>query len=218
MKKILLFILPCLFLTGCSVNYNLKIENNSFRETITGNVLNNEIEITDNQTDISLAYQLIKFDQASTIDNDNLLYDKTLNENENSIDYNYTFTYNEQTINNSRILSECFQDFKFEINDDYYYLMTIGDFYCNYTDEIFVNITTDNKVTLNNADKVNGNIYTWVMKEGNNPNINMIVSKTDKVNNKKNGLSTFKIISFVILIILSIVSYVMFKKINNTDY
>lgn len=218
MKKIFLCILLCLCLTGCSINYNLEIDNNSFKETITGDVLNEEIEINDNQTDISMAYQLIKFDQPATNISDDLLYNKVLTERENSTYYNYSFTYNEQTIKNSKILLECFEDFKFEIDDDYYYLMSIGDFYCNYADEILVNITTDNKVTLNNANIVNGNTYTWIMKEGSNPNINMVVSKSDKVSNKKNGFNTFKIISFVILIILSTAAYMMFKKINNNDY
>jgi len=140
MKKILLLAITCLLLTGCTINYNLEIEDNYFKETITGNVLNKEIEQKENQTDINLFNYLINNEQTATINN-NSFYDKTLNRNNNSIDYNYSFTYNEDTINNSRILNECFESFTFETKDNQYQFSTLGDFYCDYTDEIKINIT-----------------------------------------------------------------------------
>ena len=52
MKKIIFLLLICLLLTGCTVNYNLDINDNNFKETLTGNVLNTEL----NNNDLSLIH------------------------------------------------------------------------------------------------------------------------------------------------------------------
>ena len=216
MKKILLLAITCLLLTGCTINYNLEIEDNYFKETITGNVLNEEIEQRDNQTDINLFNYLINNEQTATINN-NSFYDKTLNRNNNSIDYNYSFTYNEDTINNSRILNECFESFTFETKNNQYQISTLGDFYCNYTDEIKINITTDYKVTNHNANKKNKNTYTWIINNENKDNIKVYMNiDKDKKNNSINiSWNIFKTIGLIILLILSgICIYILKKKEN----
>jgi len=216
MKKILLLAITCLLLTGCTINYNLEIEDNYFKETITGNVLNKEIEQKENQTDINLFNYLINNEQTATINN-NSFYDKTLNRNNNSIDYNYSFTYNEDTINNSRILNECFESFTFETKDNQYQFSTLGDFYCDYTDEIKINITTDYKVTNHNANKKNKNTYTWIINSENKDNIQlyMNINKNEKNNNLNISWNLLKTIGLIILLILSgICIYILKKKEN----
>ena len=101
MKKILSLIILCFLLTGCTVNYNLEIEDNSFKETITGNVLNSEIKIDDEQTDVNTFNYLINEEQSPFIGENNQLYNKTTTKNNNGIDYNYSFTYNELNITDS---------------------------------------------------------------------------------------------------------------------
>ena len=44
-KKIFLFLLPILLLTGCTVNYNLTINENSIVETISGTAYKSDYEI-----------------------------------------------------------------------------------------------------------------------------------------------------------------------------
>ena len=61
MKKILLLTILCFTLTGCTVNYNLEIDDNEFKETITGNVLNNEMTNKEGETYVNLFHSLINY-------------------------------------------------------------------------------------------------------------------------------------------------------------
>ena len=73
MKKIIFLLLICLLLTGCTVNYNLDINDNNFKETLTGNVLNTELNNNDN-TDINMFTYLINGDQPAFYKNDNIFF------------------------------------------------------------------------------------------------------------------------------------------------
>lgn len=214
MKKILLLATLCFLLTGCTINYNLEIKNNEFKETITGNVLNEELKNDENQTDVNFFYYLTNFEQPVLYNDDSLLYNKILDKNDNSIDYNYSFTYDNETINNSRILNECFEEFTFEEKDNTYFLMTFGKFYCDYTDEIKINITTDYAVGINNANKKDDNTYTWIINEENKEDFElyMTINKDEQNNSLNIAWSPLKTIGLIILILLSGACIYVLKK------
>lgn len=214
MKKILSLIILCFLLTGCTVNYNLEIEDNSFKETITGNVLNSEIKIDDEQTDVNTFNYLINEEQSPFIRENNQLYNKTTNKNNNGIDYNYSFTYNELNITDSRILNTCFEDFKFEEKDNIYYLMTFGKFYCNYATETNINISTEYEVIVNNATKKKDNTYTWTINEENKDNFElyMTINKEKYNENTIVEWNTFKTIGLIILLTLSGICILLLKR------
>ena len=114
-------------------------------------------------------------------------------------------------------LKICFENAVFNETDDYYYVDISGDFYCLYSDEIVINVTTDYAVLDSNAAKVNGNKYTWIIDNKYNDGIHFVVSKTVISNNSEDtdGSNVFRIIAFIVLIILSGVTYFLYKKKNN---
>lgn len=219
MKKILLLVIPCLLLSGCTVNYNLKIEDNKFIETIKGNVLNEELKTDKEQTDINLYYELINFEQNSLISDETAKYKKTISQNKNlvdknSIDYIFSYTYNKETINDSRILNECFENFTFEEKDNKYYFIAFGDFYCNYTKDININITTDYKVINHNANKIENNTYTWTINENNTENLELYITinKNQQSNALTSSWSILKITSFITLMLTSAICLFVIQK------
>lgn len=215
MKKIIFLSMTCLLLTGCTVNYNLEIDDMYFKETITGNVLKSEMKNDENKTDVNLFDLLINNDQEALQDGSNTLYEKTITEKDNSIDYNYEFTYNENSISNSRILNSCFENFEFKNEENEYYLITYGEFYCKYSDEIKINIKTDNKVNIHNANKEKDNTYTWIINNENVDNfeLNMVIDKNEKQDKNSNfAWSTLKTIVLILMLITSGIALFLLKK------
>lgn len=212
MKKILLLIIPCFLLTGCTINYNLKIEDNKFTETLKGNVLNSEIKINEDDTDVNIIYELNSKDQHALIKDNNSIYQKTISKNNDSFDYIYRYTYNKETINNSRILNECFEKFSFEEKDNIYYLMTEGMFYCDYAEKININITTDYKINYHNATETNKNTYSWTIDNNNKENFELYMAINKSETNSKSTWSTFKIICLIVLLLLSAICLLIIRK------
>ena len=67
-----------------------------------------------------------------------------------------------------------------------------------------------------NADNVNNNVYTWIIDDD-NCNINMTVSKKlmNNSNNVKSNPNYFRIVGFIVLIVLSVITYFLYKKRNS---
>lgn len=213
MKKIILLSILCLLLSGCTVNYNLKIEDNLFTETIKGNVLNEEVKIDKDQTDTNYTNYFITKEQPVLINDDNIFYKKTLSKNNNSTDYIYSYTYNENTIKDSRILNECFENFEFKEKNNTYHLAAFGDFYCDYTDTININISTEYNVSIHNAKEIKNNTYTWIIDKNNKDNLNLYISidKNNNYDNSKLSWNILKITTFIVLIIFSGINILIIK-------
>lgn len=217
MKKILLLTILCLLLTGCTVNYNLEIDDNEFKETITGNVLNSEMTNKEGETYVNLFHSLINNDQQAIYNNSNSLYKKTLKKQTDSVDFEYTYTYNDYTINDSILLDKCFKNFSIESENNQYKIMTYGDFYCKYADEIKVNITTEYQVTLHNADKVKDNTYTWIINDETVDDFEIILNMNkEKIKEEKSSNFAWSPFKTIVLILMLLVSgaciFIMHKK------
>ena len=217
MKKILFLLITCLLLTGCTVNYNLEINDTNFKETITGNVLNSELN-TNNSSSINNYLFLLNGDQPSFYKNDNIFYNKETNNTQEGIDFEYNYTFNENNFNNSRIINECFDNHIYNYADNKYYLVVSGKFNCNYSDITNINITTNYNVTSNNATKIKNNTYTWTIDENNKDDIYFFIT-IDKSTNSKIDLSwnTLKTIGLIIIILLSSICIYFLKK-NKQQY
>lgn len=213
MKKILFLIGLSFLLTGCTINYNLEISDNKFKETITGNVLNSELK-TGDDTDFNIYYHLLNSEQPAFKNNNSIYYNKKTEKKNEEIDYEYTYEFNENNFINSKILNECFDNFTFENKDDNYYINVAGDFKCAYTDKININIKTDYQVITNNADKKSKNTYTWIIEKDNIEDLdfNIVINKNEKSNSNILNWSTFKTIGLIGLLILSGIAIFIGKK------
>ena len=66
-KKCFILTALLMLLTGCTINYNLTIDNNSVSESISGSVDKNEYELEDGDTGLNLFYTLIKKDVPASL-------------------------------------------------------------------------------------------------------------------------------------------------------
>lgn len=214
MKKILIILLP-LLLMGCTVNYNLTFNSNSVNEVITGSVRKDEYEIKDTDTGLNDFYILINEDTKALI-NDDELYKKNIITTDGAIDYEYTYNY-KRNYDKSRIINSCFENHLVSETDDYYKIDLSGEFYCLYSNKININVTSNYEVLDSNASEIDGNKYKWVIDSSDNVNISMTVSKKIEYvePTRAKTMSTFQLVGLIIFVVLSVITYFLYKKKNS---
>ena len=217
MKKILLITVTMLFLIGCTVNYNLEIDGDNLNEVITGNVTKEEYEVKETDNGENLIYDLFNNDQDALFDEESP-YLRTLEDKGKTINYNFSYLYN-YNFDRSKIINTCFEYHMIDETEDYYYIKLSGRFYCMYSDKININVTSNNAVLENNATKVDGNVYSWVIKNDKDVDILLNVSKKMKHsdNNKLKVMNTFQIIGLIVLVVLCIITIFLYKKKNRNE-
>lgn len=217
MKKILLITVTMLFLTGCTVNYNLEIDGDNLNEVITGNVTKEEYEVKETDNGENLIYDLFNNDRDALFDEESP-YLRTLEDKGKTINYNFSYLYN-YNFDRSTIINTCFEYHMIDETEDYYYIKLSGRFYCMYSDKVNINVTSNNAVLENNATKVDGNVYSWVIKNDKDVDILLNVSKKMKHsdNNKLKVMNTFQIIGLIVLVVLCIITIFLYKKKNRNE-
>ena len=215
MKRLIGLVCMLFILTGCSVNYNLNIDSNSITESISGNVLKSEYEVSDSDTSLNDIYYFLNNDLNALFDTESV-YLRTLEDKGNKINYNFSYTYN-NNYDRSNIINSCFENHLVEEDDDYLYIRLSGKFYCMYADKIDISVTSSSAVIESNAKSVKGNTYKWVIKDSDNVNIFMNISKNLSYSSGKEvkSISTFQIIGLVILVMLCGIAYLMYKRNKN---
>lgn len=214
-KRIIVLLFGVLLLTGCTADYNLEIDNNLLKEEITGMVSKNELNENNSEAPNTVS-SLINEGQYPFA-NSTEIYDKKLNEDGNNINYKYSFNYDMTNFDKSSLINTCFENHEIVDLGNYYSIKLSGEFYCLYAKNINVNVTSNLNVISNNAKKVKDNTYTWVINKD-TTNIEFVVDKTKPfTKNNKKGSSTFRIISFVILMVLSGITYLLYKKKSNNE-
>ena len=215
MKKNILLLLFIFLLTGCTIDYNLEIEKNRLVENISGTVSKEEYELNEEYADANKIYNLLFTDQTPIL-NGTDVYDKNIENTSDGVKYNFGYIY-KNNYDKSRIINTCFEKVDIREEDDYYYVDLSGDFYCLYTNKINVNVKSNYVVIEHNADKVKDNTYTWIIDK-NNKEIHAVISK-DLVNNisTESKPNYFRIIGFVVLIVLSVITYFLYKKKNSGE-
>lgn len=217
MKNKIIILLSLLLLTGCTVNYNLEINKDTLNETITGTVTKEESSQDSNATGLSTIYSIINEEQ-KPIYNKEELYQKDLKESGNNINYTFKYNYNIEDFVNSTIINTCFENKEIEKIDNYYSIRLSGNFYCLYSKKINIAVTSNLKVASNNADKIKDNTYIWTIDK-NTTDIELVVDKnTPYTKPIKRGISsTFRIVCFIVLVVLSSLAYILYKKKNSSE-
>ena len=214
MKKIIIILILSIFLlSGCSVQYNLEINKEGFKENISiGKFDADNVEGFQYLTPYAIVngvnQEFYKLDYSNQILN--LSYDYGV--------YNYDM---------SEALNQCYDMSNFSYDNNYYYILTSGEFKClSYmgytTDEVRINIKSDYNVVESNADLVENNVYTWIINKNNKGNkpIDIVFdinnSNNLKGNNKLSQFSTFFLVigAFVIVGIIILFVYLHGKKKN----
>lgn len=225
--KILMLLIFIFLVSGCSVEYNLNINEDSS--------INEEVVAYENTNRLESKTRL-KGEQAC-----NYLYNMFKRDNED-ISVNYS-EKNSVTYGTARTIHKDIDDFaskfssdifeKVEVlrNEDEITITTVqkdklgGDSVTSYIyDDIEINITIPFKVTEHNADSVSKNTYTWKINKDQEEKTIKIVYKDNElpnrasitINNTKYNLKyEYFIIGGIAFIILGIVLFVFIKSKKN---
>lgn len=196
-KILILLILPVI-LCGCNATYNLHITKNFMTEEV---IINDNINGGMTLEEIKHTYPELTIDYNNAIEDDDInnLEDGTAiyNRNIEKIDNNYQIKYKydkftRNNIANSNIGRIGFKNigYIYNLKDNYIQISTNNkmDAFTEFNDldNVTINITVDYNVKENNADSVNGNVYTWNFnKENTNRNILLVMDMTEN-NSSKN--------------------------------
>lgn len=182
--------------SGCTINYNIEINNDTINEVIEVNDI-----VMDNRTkeDIYNEYQRwfpvyvaveedTPMEYDSSIKVDGIEYhEKTIKDLSNGYYYTYKYIYPIEKYNNASILRQAFEKRKAYVGNDYITLKTDKiNLLCNYSyfESLKVNITIDDeiyKLNNTNAHSVDGNTYTWNLNR-NNCDASEIILVLDNIN------------------------------------
>lgn len=170
MKKLLILIC-LLFLTGCSVSYEITLENNKIKERLT--IVEKNQSLFDVENDTGSTLREI-FDTLASEESDEfsvLDYSVESLNSDTQLGVEY-YSDSTQSLINSSAINQCYMNPKIQINDNIVTFNTGNDFTCydyyENLETINVVLTTEYKVLSSNADMVEGNKYIWnITKEGN---------------------------------------------------
>lgn len=188
MKKGLFLLIGLLLLSGCTMDYNLVINEKTFNEEIiiSENNTSNWNKICEDGGDFTYKerinllerYPVSVYENAALDPYDpNIEVDGVEYYNKEIIDNSDTYGLKMNTsggisnINDLNSLSYCYDIAQVINNKDEYVISTSFKNHCfemyPLLEELNINITTDMKVTSNNADMVSGDTYTWTITRDN---------------------------------------------------
>lgn len=209
-------------LTGCTVDYNLNIDDSFIKEDISFVERNtNTFDIIrpygtfwmDNISYRELMNEYMKMDVAAT--NDNLhFYNKNLiTDNGLGLHLKYNFAIDDYGLN--KVVYNCYKYFNVDNENGIYTISTSKAFLCFNEDnplleQVNVNIKTKYQVLENNANVVNGDTYSWIINKE-NADDSQIFIKFQTKNNRglDNIISEDNQFLILILGVIGIVSIVV---------
>lgn len=168
-KKLKIFIIGILLIlvTGCSGNYNLKINDDMS--------IDEELYLTIDNTNNTYTKTLKIFKENNIPEKD---YEVVLSDNNVRITYNKKYDSMEEYILDSKIYHELIDEIQFNKSNDYIDLyvnqklkLSNDNIKLNGTnlvdlDVLQINIENPFSVNYTNAEIVNDNVYTWTIKKG----------------------------------------------------
>lgn len=168
-KKLKIFIIGILLIlvTGCSGNYNLKINDDMS--------IDEELYLTIDNTNNVYTKTLKIFKENNIPEKD---YEVVLSDNNVRITYNKKYDSMEEYILDSKIYHELIDEIQFNKSNDYIDLyvnqklkLSNDNIKSNGTnlvdlDVLQINIENPFSVNYTNAEIVNDNVYTWTIKKG----------------------------------------------------
>lgn len=230
-KKVLLFfiLVGSLFITGCTVDYNLDFTDSELNESININLDSSE----NNQSNIeSMNYSAQYESNALSINGNSKKYSFNGKQTNNGYIGSFSYKYNIEDFNSARLIRECYDSFNFVKTEKGYQLVTSGIFRCGVysymkVDKYTITITSNHKVIESNADKVEKNKYIWVINPNGQVNINkpikIIFSNETMIEEISNELlNNSKLITYIVvgiigcaIMIVSIIYIIKTKKNGN---
>lgn len=201
-RKSIMLLFLILILTGCSVDYNLTIDDNTIKETTIFNGESNgqytkdymyslyeekESIYYDEETTTCDDPDAISCDDTSLINDDNTYYEKSIIDNGNSYTATYNANYSFSDYKRSRLLNSAYKTVStgYDGNDNTYFIIAnnlIAFKNIEFLNRINININLKGyKVVEGNYHEHSGSNYKWYFDR--NTTNNQIYIKYQKANN-----------------------------------
>ncbi len=235
MKRIIFLILLSFIITGCSANYNLTYEDNTFKESI--NVLGEKDIIYENnplsyyinlyyQSNISINYlddpeQLAEGDNLSSF----TFYNKSIVDDSGVYGINLNYDFLDSSSYSNTYIGHILFD-KVFINEYYLNANGIKNIFSvyPYLEKITITFSTDKKIKDTNCDEEKNNTYYWYIDKNNYIdkyiNINFDVEANRNNTYLKDGYFTEAFINYfllIVIVILLIIILVIYEKIKKSN-
>lgn len=239
-KKVIILMIIILFVTGCTCEYNLDIENGNYKENITLKAdtdeelkeFNKNWKVPTDKEEYNIGEKI-----GTTPTYQSELYDYKLSNN--VLTFSHTFDIN--SIVNSSAVSNCYDLLTVKEYESTIIISTSSKLRCfdSYPEmnRIIVIIGVDKKVISNNADSINGNKYIWYLdkSEKDKKSINMTIDNTiedapiiepnnssqnqnNNSNNQGQNSPDYTLYIFCgILLIVMLTAYFIFNKIKKKN-
>lgn len=228
MKKILFSILAIFIITGCSNNVVYEFKDNEIYSTV--EIEFNEAEFEDNynkysgEGDIFVnsdstikmiesfynSFSVVAFQDYSS----KMVYytPVSLIQEDNKFIYNYDFKFNYDNFKENYYFKECFEYFTSYEDGEYYYYKLSGNLTCANMKNFKIKVKSNNRMINSNSDNIKDGVHIWNVENDGNDIFFAVSKEVGKINDNKNVVSTISIIGFVILVIFTVLSIVIYKK------
>ena len=213
MKKLICLIVFLFLLTGCDVEYNLKIDMDTFTEDV-------NIIVPNTETMTKIVYNAIKANQVAYVDQESgnrHYYSVKATSDDKQYNLDYRYVYSDNKILNSSAISQCYKKMTINTKNNIMNISTSPEFMCLYRDgaqiikNASINITTPLKVLSSNADEVKDDTYIWYINNENYKDraIKIQIEKTK--DSKDFGAFTILLIILGVLVLLALILLVFIK-------
>lgn len=228
--KYLLLVVLIFMMCGCTAEVNLDISSDKINESVNITFYQNalypkDIIKTSFRNYIPIyASDLIVDTEPDQPHEDIKYYKKTETDLGNGYLFNYKYNFDIDEYREARTVKDGFRSYNISFNnsDNTITLSTDNEGILYFDDypmleKVTVNIKTDYLVEDNNADKVDGNTYTWVFDRDSRKSINMVIDATEtlkEIDSRKTN-NTMIIVSILLIIVVIILFLLVKYKKNN---
>lgn len=233
-KKFVILLALIMITTGCSVNYEITLDDESIKELV--QVTEKQVNITENsayKTGIDVKLNLPQhvyinanvnpYDETQIIEGVEY-YEKNLIDNGDLYGLSLSYNHLIDKYNYASTINQCYQNISVVKNDNTIALSTSRNNLCfkkyENLEEINISINFDSKkyeVLTQNADQCKNGKCTWNINTSNYNDKSIVIEleKKSTVNNKNNQNSIVILIGFIIIIIvIGLLIYFIGSKTN----
>lgn len=228
-RKILILTFMTLLLSGCSAEVNLEIVDDKINESTVITAYENAI-YSKEILRTSFRNYIPAFARDVIVDTmpdeefpDVKYYEKSETDLGNGYLFNYKYTFDIDEYEEARTVKDGFRSYnisydrsnnKLTLSTDNEGIIYFNDYPS--LDEVIINIKTGYLVEDNNADRKDGNTYTWVFTKDSNKSINMVINMENNSNNVL-GIDNGVIIIIVSLVIIAFIVFIFLMIKNNKN-
>ena len=218
-----------LLLSGCSAEVNLEIVDDKINESTVITAYENAI-YSKEILRTSFRNYIPAFARDVIVDTmpdeefpDVSYYEKSETDLGNGYLFNYKYTFDIDEYEEARTVKDGFRSYnisydrsnnKLTLSTDNEGIIYFNDYPS--LDEVIINIKTGYLVEDNNADRKDGNTYTWVFTKDSNKSINMVINMENNSNNVL-GIDNGVIIIIVSLVIIAFIVFIFLMIKNNKN-